>query len=156
MCLINHPILLELIKLKAEKYGKKFSKLDILLHTLFTLLWTSCASIRVNEFAEPTHNPPSNITRITVVGLAIAAQVLTFVYMYKVCCSLYFIWTRYVVLYILSGQGMLFFIFYLDKYVVLYILSGQRCCSLYFIWTRYVVLYILSGQRCCSLYIWSL
>lgn len=85
LSLINHPVILELIKLKAHMYGDYWIRIDIILSVLFTVIWTSCASIRVNEFdSENSVQPGSHTTRVTVLVLAVIAQLLTFLYMHKV------------------------------------------------------------------------
>ena len=65
-------------------YGNRFSRIDILLHLIFTALWTCCASFRVNEFGEEDNEPPSTEQMLSVLVFAVSAQLLTIAYIYKV------------------------------------------------------------------------
>lgn len=44
--LITHPVILELIALKREKYGLKYNVANIAMYLLFTIVWTIAISLR--------------------------------------------------------------------------------------------------------------
>lgn len=65
-------------------YGNRFSRIDISFHLIFTVLWTCCASFRVNEFGEEDNEPPSSAQMLSVLAFAVSAQLITIAYIYKV------------------------------------------------------------------------
>lgn len=79
--------MVKLIKLKYEKVGKKLIRLNIILHFIFTFLWTFSVAIRVplpDEMDVESFHIKHSVEMKAILGLTLAAQPVFLLFIRKV------------------------------------------------------------------------
>lgn len=84
MSLINHPVIVEMIKEKAGNFGDRWNRIDLFFHTLFTVFWTLCVSFRVSELGNEEIIGDGDTIHLIVLILSFFSQMLTGAFVYKV------------------------------------------------------------------------
>lgn len=79
--LLEHPIILQMIKAKRKHFGNQYLLINNFFHFLFTLIWTASCALRLDDY---DHGDISSFTERTfALVLTILGQILTFMFMYK-------------------------------------------------------------------------